>query len=300
MLSIVYTANIMSLKAVSSPVTADDGMQHDLPDGEPSSTADASLSEASTSSSATQVRVVELDKKTLRERQHWRVHRVHQPVEKYKGALYLPPCRQKAHKNIKFIKAPVTTAIAQGDRRYDGDNHMGYDLHTWLYLKEQLEQCMKIMYKPELDTHVIGYDVPCKMSLALKGQWTVTPSMSSDGMPQTERDTVLAVLEVVERYLFRKNPYLTHEKHSLKKMYTYLENVARDHFIIRQTVKKRRDQTSLSVEPTTLFYYPRLEKFIVRKTVKHGLFPRRKSHPSKPYGSEDSPIMVYSSDDESD
>lgn len=206
---------------------------------------------------------------------------------------------EKTSQGIKFPKAPVTTAIALGNSEFQSCDSAFYR-EKWEFIKQQLEQCMRIMYLPEHDIHISGYDVPCKMALALKQQWTVTPTMTPDGMPQNERDTVFAVLEVVEKYILHKKAYVFQDKSALRKMYDYLRTVTHDHTLIRETLQKKRDGLFTNIEPTTLFSYPKLEKVIVKGSVKRGLIPQRKSYPSRPLGGKYDPIVISSSDDDSD
>lgn len=211
--------------------------------------------------------------------------------------LHLPYPEQRPHQKVEYVNAPVTTAIALGNSRFNPDK-TDWHYEKWEFIYEQLEHCMKLMYKPELGTHVCGYDVPCKIALALQQEWTVTSTMSVDGMPQNERETVLAVLELFEKYLVEKKVYIYKNKNLLDKIYQYLENVTLEHFVFRETLTRKHDDQLFNFKTTSTFTYPNLCQQVVKTMVNHGSLPSVTSICSKQYGDSCNPILIDSSDDE--
>lgn len=138
---------------------------------------------------------------------------------------------------------PVTKAIAHSPDlspkwtdKYANINENEFDI-----IKGVLQKCLRIMYCPKKG-YIYGTDVLFEMNLFLHESWTYKTTMTEDGMPIYERDTVIALLEMIEKYLsyvaFVDRPKIAEE------ICRKLDKACKSHFNVRSMLQKLGNSSS--------------------------------------------------------
>ena len=101
-----------------------------------------------------------------------------------------------------FENAPITNKIAQSGDRLDAlwDEHCGYSKAEFNRIRNILIKCMKLMYCEGLG-YIYGAEAAAEMKIFLRQRWTIKSTMTSDGMPIYERDTIFSILEMIEKHV---------------------------------------------------------------------------------------------------
>jgi hypothetical protein len=184
--------------------------------------------------------------------------------------------------DVTYIDAPVTTAIALKDTTYKASCNI--TRKRWDFLLEHLNVCIKLMFNTNTKMYIHGLEVPSRMAGGLNESWTVTETMTEDGMPMYPRDTVLAILEMVEKYLVKEMDNRKMERGGPRTTQQYVNQmigqlgiVLNDHWGFRGFTG-RGNNWVFNIDPMTDMAYSR-EKFFAQQSTKTGLIPVETSTP---------------------
>ena len=129
-------------------------------------------------------------------------------------------------RTIVLKNAPITTKLI---RRYrilvaKYDIKCGFDKKTFERKRKVLTQCLRMMYS-EGQGYVYGAEIVSDIRNYVDEKWTVLPNMitSEDNYPIFERDTVFAILEMIEKSLDKKNI-------KVKELLQFIGNICSVHF----------------------------------------------------------------------
>ena len=146
----------------------------------------------------------------------------------FKAPQYPISVREQQH--YPFEYTPVTNKIALADERIviKWDSECRISEKEFSRRKHILAKCMKIMFSENIG-YVYGSEVTAQMKGFLRQCWTELPTMTThDKMPILERDTVIAILEMVEKNLI-DNP-----KDDCGKLFKKLLDTCQHHFVQRR------------------------------------------------------------------